>query len=108
MAKAVTMKVLASGSLKHLLGRLVYIWATNQIELFGNKYSRKRKQTKSNNLATNIENKYLFQGIEIKVIELTGPTDCSTDYLEVRCRNNFQTKSNLDKKETTWCAIYMA
>ena len=31
----------------------------------------------------------IFQGIEIAISELTGPTDCSTDYLEVRGRNHF-------------------
>ena len=31
----------------------------------------------------------IFQGIEIAISELSGPTDCSSDYLEVRGRNHF-------------------
>ena len=33
------------------------------------------------------------QGIEIAIIELTGPTDCSTDYLEVTVIQSFLDKS---------------
>ena len=62
MAQAVTMKVPVNGSLKHLLGR------------FGHKSTNKSNQIKM------IEN---HQGIEIAIGELTGPADCSTDYLEV-------------------------
>ena len=59
MAQAVTMKVLVNGSLKHLLGRL------------GDKSTNKSNP------------KSQSQGIEIAIGELTGPADCSTDYLEV-------------------------
>ena len=72
MARAVTMKVLANGSWKHLQGRWVHISTSNQIKLLGNK---------NWNL--------IFQGIEIAISELTGPSDCTTDYLEVWCHNHF-------------------
>ena len=67
--KAVTMKARANGSLKHLLARSV-----DTPDVLGNK---------SNQIFCQQILNINYQGIEIAIIELTGPSDCSTDYLEV-------------------------
>ena len=69
MEKAATMKVLANGSWKLPQGRF-------------EEKSHHSKTTNNQKTFLAIKKK-MSQGIEIAIIELTGPSDCSTDYLEV-------------------------